>query len=407
MPARSPDPLSLAAPKATTQLFALAGRARETVPYYRASLAEVDFGSPSLRLADLPLLSKELARAAQADLVRPGYTDGRQDVIVEHTSGSTGIPLRLIRTRAEVLRGARALWRLRSEIFPDVMSAPGVQVSASPLITDESPTDRTVVLSAFDLRPDRIDRYLDALDACKPVWLRGHPAVLAVLAEGLRRTRRRLGCKLAFIESNSGWLSFETRNLLAETFDCKVVEHYGTRETYTIAYECPAGTMHLLDDCVVAELLPHPEAHATQLVASSLIFEVMPFIRYQVGDWVEAEASACVCGKASPALRPAGGRGEEMIAGTVLLGTYVFHVVVTQLARSGVDQIMQYQVIQTGIDRFDVRLVLEEPERLNDVAGRFRKEATAILPDAQFCFEALDHIAPTRAGKVQAFVRGV
>lgn len=400
----SHSPQIVGSSKSNTQLLALARRAYESIPYYTSSLATVNFDAPSLGITDLPMLTKETVRAVQGDIVKSGYKS-RTDVIVEYTSGSTGIPLRLFRNRTEVMKGGRALWRARSEIFPDVMFTPGVQVSASELIAPETTDDHTVVLSAFDLRPDRVSHYLDAIDYHQPTWLRGHPAVLAILAEGLRRANRHLRSPLSFVESNSGWLSTETRDLLAEAFNCRVVNHYGTRETYTISYECSTGTMHILDDCVVAEIHPRPDVNSNELVVSSLIFEVMPFIRYRVGDFVELRNVSCSCGKTTPELRPLGGRSNEVIEGTALVGTYVFHVLITRLIKSGFDGIMQYQVIQNGRKSFDVYLVLKDSGHLDFVAAKFQEEAEAILPGAHFSFRTIDYIEPTRGGKVQVFLK--
>ncbi|WP_139488147.1 phenylacetate--CoA ligase family protein [Brevibacillus dissolubilis] len=396
-------PQVISSEKAVARLLNLARQAQEQVPFYQKSFNGIDFTSPLTALTDLPFLTKDQVRAAQQDIVKQGMID-HPDTVLEYTSGSTGIPLKLVRSRTELMKGAKSLWRSRAQFFPDVMFTPGVQVSASELIQQEAKTDQTIILSAFDLRPDRVEQYLDQIDYHKPAWLRGHPAILAVLAEGMRRVNRRFTHKLVFVESNSGWLQDETRDLLAEMFDCPIANHYGTRETYTIAYECPHGTMHLQDDMVVAELHTREEGIGHELVVSSQIFETMPFIRYRVGDLVESGTGQCACGSSAPELRPFGGRSNELIEGTVLVGTYVFHVLVTKILKAGYD-IMQYQVYQTGLDTFDVQLVLADPTSLQGIADRFVKEAASILPNASFSFQAVDHIEPTRGGKVQVFVK--
>jgi phenylacetate-CoA ligase len=368
--------------------LALAQRAASAVPFYAA-------------LADLPVLTKEEARLEQRRMVRAAVAG--EDRVVDHTSGSTGIPLRCVRTRREILRAATALWRARMQHLPDVTSAIGVQVSASELVQDDAANDRTVRLSAFDLHPDRIGRHLDEIDAHRPQWLRGHPAVLALLAAGSRRLRRPLRCAPAFIESNSGWLSLETRALLTETFGCPVVNHYGTRETYTISYECRSGRMHLFDDCVAVQTAGG--GAEGEVVATSLIFECMPFIRYAVGDLARREPAGCACGSAAAILTPLGGRSGDLIAGTPLVGTYVFHAVVTRLSRAGLQDILQYQVAQTGRRAFHARLVLARGAELRRLAPPFAAATRDIMPGVKVSFEVVDAIEPGPGGKPQSFVK--
>jgi phenylacetate-CoA ligase len=382
------------------EALAVAARAARNVAFYAERFDAIALDRASLM--DLPVLTKDEARREQRRMVRPAAPSQRR--VVDHTSGSTGIPLRCVRTESEVLRAATALWRARMAHLPDITSVTGVQVSASELVQADAPSDRTVRLSAFELHPDRIEHHLEAIDAHRPRWLRGHPAVLAVLAAGIRRTCRPLRSPLALVESNSGWLSAETRALLADAFQCPVVNHYGTRETYTISYECPSGRMHLFDDCVVVQVGDGAEREG-EVVATSLIFECMPFIRYAVGDLARLEPAGCACGSPAPVLTPLGGRSGDLIDGTALVGTYVFHAVVTRLARAGLEDVLQYQVAQTDRRSFHVRLVLADGAAVQRVAHGFADEARRIIPDAHLSFEAVEAIDPGPGGKPQSFVK--
>ena|SRR5215213_5789236 len=89
------------------RLMALAAQASTTIPYYQQAFAAVDFSRADLHLSSLPLLTKEVARATQDELVRPDYLQEQPDALVAYTSGSTGIPLRIIRRHSEMIRAAR------------------------------------------------------------------------------------------------------------------------------------------------------------------------------------------------------------------------------------------------------------------------------------------------------------
>jgi phenylacetate-coenzyme A ligase PaaK-like adenylate-forming protein len=412
MSIHSQTSLSLSSTRAISQLLAMAQQAREEVPFYQESLAHVNFTLPVLQLTDLPLLSKETARSAQEKLVKPGYTKGRPGVRIEYTSGSTGMPLLLVRTREEAMRGARVVWRARAEIFPDVMNALGLMIvseeDATPTLSElgmRQKERKVISVSTRDLRPDSVDTYLDLLDYLRPAWLGGPPAILAIVAEGLRRTNRRLRSQLAFVESSSDALSLETRRLLAEVFNCRIANHYGSREVYTIAYECPKGSMHLCEDSIVAEFLPGQSPDEYELVVSSLIFEVMPFIRYELGDVIQLPGNNCICGNSAPLLGLVRGRVGEVIAGTALLGHYVFSEVVEQIFLSlGTSSILEYEVYQTALDSFEVQFVLQNKELFREVCSRFRENVACWLPKARFSFESVDHLELLSHGKRKSFI---
>ncbi len=400
-------PHILNSPKAVAQLMAVASRAYEHVPFYRQRFAGLDFTS-SMQLTDIPLLSKEDARLAQNQLVRADYKANQPGGFIDYTSGSTGIPLQLVHKQAEVMRCARNLWRARAEHLPTVAEEVGVilfpttQLNTTPVGTNPHKKGK-VLLTTLDWDIERVSAYLDELDALQPAWLHGPPALLSILAESLRRNGRRLRRPLSFVESSDDWLSPAVRDLLAETFQCRIVNHYGCQETYTIAYECPQGKMHIFDDSVVVELHPH-ETGKHEIVVSSLIFETMPFIRYKVGDLIHLDEQPCRCGKSAPVLGQIEGRVSTVIAGTALPGNHVFYQVVTWLAKAGFDSIQQYCVHQTSLHHFDVQLVLKDKKEFSTLTLLFREMANVWLPYATFAFEVVDTIEPTVRGKVQLFV---
>lgn len=400
-------PHTLNSPKAISQLIALASRAYEHVPFYRQHFAHLDFTS-SVQLTDIPLLRKEDARLAQKQLIRADYKVHQPGEVIDHTSGSTGVPLQLFRKQTEMLRCARKLWQARLDHLPTVTEEVGVTIFPSiqygnTSIDPHNHKKGRLISSTLDWNIERVSSYLDELDALQPAWLNAPPALLSILAEGLRRNGRRLRRRLSFVESTSDWLSPELRDTLAEAFQCRIVNHYGCQETYTIAYECPQGNMHIFDDCVVVELHPH-ETGEYELVVSSLIFETMPFIRYKIGDLIHLADHPCRCGKSTPVLGKIEGRVSSVIAGTTLPGNHVFYQVVAWMAKAGFDPIQKYCVHQTSLNHFDVQLVIKDKSKLNALIPLFKQIANVWLPHATFAFEAVETIEPTERGKMQYFV---
>ncbi len=99
---------SLSSPAAITKLLGVVERAREIVPFYQEHYVQIDFSTSHLRVSDLPLLDKSLVRMVGSKITRSNYYDNQPGIGIGCTSGSTGIPLHLSRTKAEIAQWARA-----------------------------------------------------------------------------------------------------------------------------------------------------------------------------------------------------------------------------------------------------------------------------------------------------------
>ena len=105
---------------------------------------------------------------------------------------------------------------------------------------------------------------------------------------------------------------------IADAWQVRVVEIYGSNETMLLGISCPEGGLHLATELFEPELLdpttllPVPEGSPGVLTVTSLIHEVMPLVRYVTGDLVEISHAPCACGRTAPTVKVLG-RATEMI----------------------------------------------------------------------------------------------
>ncbi|MCC6764311.1 MAG: phenylacetate--CoA ligase family protein, partial [Deltaproteobacteria bacterium] len=105
---------------------------------------------------------------------------------------------------------------------------------------------------------------------------------------------------------------------IADAWQVRVVEIYGSNETMLLAIGCTEGGLHLATDLFEHELLdpatmtPVPAGSPGVLTITSLVHEVMPLVRYVTGDLVEMSSMPCPCGRSAPTIRVLG-RATEMI----------------------------------------------------------------------------------------------
>jgi phenylacetate-CoA ligase len=106
---------------------------------------------------------------------------------------------------------------------------------------------------------------------------------------------------------------------IADKWQVRVVEIYGSNETMLLGIGCPEGGLHLATDLFEPELLdpttmaPVSGGGPGVLTVTSLVHEVMPLVRYVTGDLVEIATTPCACGRTTPTVRVLG-RATEMIA---------------------------------------------------------------------------------------------
>ena len=306
------------------RLARLLDRAARKVPYYRAMWAERRVRGDASgweKLENWPVLEKEaLRRAPEAFLAED--CDPRQ-MFETHTSGTSGTPLKLWQSR-KTLRAWYALFEARWRRWHGVSRRDRWAILGGQLVVLAARRQppfwvhnrpmRQLYLSSYHLAPELIPHYVAELRRFRPAYLWGYSSALYTLAQECRR----LGVKdLRFrvILTNAEPLFSHQRELMEEVFDTPVRETYGMSEMAAAAGECEEGRMHWFPEAGVVEILGAGPDGAGDLVATGLINEDMPLIRYRVGDRVKpAPAGArCECGRALPLLERIEGRLDDVI----------------------------------------------------------------------------------------------
>lgn len=306
------------------RLARLLNRAARQVPYYRSMWAERrirgEAGSWE-RLENWPVLEKEELRRQPEAFVAEDCD--RRRLWETHTSGTSGTPLKLWQSR-KTLRAWYALFEARWRGWHGVsrrdrwamlggqMVAP-VERREPPFWVRNWPM-RQLYLSSYHLAPDLAPHYVEALRRFRPAYLWGYSSALYTLA----RECRRLGVgdlRMRVVLTNAEPLLAHQREAMEEAFDAPVRETYGMSEMAAAAGECEEGRMHWFPDAGVVEIVnPGPDG-AGDLVATGLLNEDMPLIRYRVGDRVKAAPveARCECGRGLPLLGRIEGRLDDVI----------------------------------------------------------------------------------------------
>jgi phenylacetate-CoA ligase len=113
--------------------------------------------------------------------------------------------------------------------------------------------------------------------------------------------------RLRAIGTAGALLTEARRRRIAECWDCKVYNYYGTTETGNLAADCSAGKLHLAWDHFLFEVLDPetqqvlPDGEAGTPAITTLKREAMPLVRYVLSDRVGLEYDHhCPCGRRAP-----------------------------------------------------------------------------------------------------------
>ena len=355
----------------TRRLDRLLTFATERVQQYqgipRVSAESVD--EPRLLLSPFPLLEKRTIQQTP-ELV---HGDLRARTIVKSTGGSTGEPVKLLKTADGVALERAASW-LGLGWFGIRVGDPAVRFWGTPLTASRRLRFRLsdlamnrIRLSAFDIEEADLERYYQRIQRFQPAWFYGYASLIDLMAEWIEETGRdgaRLG--LRAIVPTSEPLSAAQRDRITRVFGAPVQNEYGCGEVGAMAYECEQGMLHVMTSSVLVEVLnedgsPTAPGHTGEVVVTDLNNYAMPLIRYRMGDRA-VPGRPCPCGRPYPTLERVVGRIHDVVF--TPLGRR-WHGEKIDYLMSSIHQevfpFQRYQVVQKEPDLLEVRLVADAP----------------------------------------------
>ena len=391
-------------------------RAALDVPYYRQIWEERrrrgDNASFEV-LANWPILRKEPLRTHPESFVASDCN--RRAMHVEHTSGSTGTPLTLWRSRETVqqwyaLNEARVrIWNGLSHqnkwghvggqpVVPFNQRKPPYWVWNSAL--------KQLYLSCMHISPQSSAAYLSAIKEYGLDYLLGYSSSIALLAQAALESGARVPLKLVVTDSEP--LLQTQRDLIEKGFACPVRETYGMAEIACAASECSAGALHLWPEVGIIELLdendqPVAPGQTGRIIATKLINLDMPLIRYDTQDLAQLDPDdrPCACGRTLPRLRKVLGRNDDV----VIMADGRRIVQIDRIFDPCYD-IREAQIIQEKIGRFTIKVV--PGNRWTASQGKALCGALQnLVGEAEINLELVPGIERTWAGKYRMIISKV
>ena len=250
-------------------------------------------------------------------------------------------------------------WHKRCRFY--TMAVPGEK---EPLSRVE---ENALTFSKNNLTEQRmVEIYCEMLEF-EPVWMILQPSVAELLCMVKAQYELPEISSLRYIEMTGEELTDKLRERLRDAFHCQVANQYGANEVNSIAYECPKGHLHCMEDNVKVEILDD-EGNAVEdgttgnIYVTTLHNHAMPFNHYGIGDVGRLEKNTCDCGHKGKILHLESGRKATWVQleDGSRITPYVFVRAIDCLNVQYDNCIWQFQIIQEDFDRFTIHLVVDE-----------------------------------------------
>lgn len=350
------------------------------VPYYRNSLS-LEMVNDFQEINDIqkiPLLEKKVLRQSPGQLVDERYDLAKLNVV--HTTGTTGTPLKIYCTPRVRKRNYAFYSRFLSNAGINYMGkritiGGRVVVSADqkdPPFWRHSFFQKNILFSSYHLSEEFLPLYLDKIKKTQADYIDSYPSSLYAIAAFAEKSNTSLLGTTKAITTSAETLFPEQRKVIERVFGVPVFDQYGAAEMCAFIGQCSAGNYHIHSDYAILELLrddgtPALPGEEAEIVCTGLINDVMPLIRYRIGDRAVLAEQECSCGCPFPVVSRVIGRADDVIQtpGGARIGRLSpvlkgFPIKEAQYRQQVLDQVEVLIVRDHGFDRETERKVVRE-----------------------------------------------
>jgi len=383
--------------------------AYNNVTYYKRCFDEHGISPRDIQsLADLAAVPE----TRREDLIhydlaaRTSRKQAGKSLLTFNTTGSTGIPLIILRSPSEEFFYHYRRFRIMAQYGLRMRDK---MVRVGPRVQSKRPLpwkllQKAGIFRQKQLKPDTSpEAMLDAFLREAPDILTGYSSVVCRIAR-LMNQRGVSFRQMKFVVTGSETLTPVMRRTISSEFALPVYDNYESMESGLLAWECPeTGLYHICEDNVILEVVsgdrPVEDGETGDVLVTTLRNRTMPFIRYRLNDRVTKGPNTCPCGLPVSTLRRIDGRKPDFLS--LPHGREVFASTLDHTIQNNSSWIAQYQVVQEREDKVLLRAIpLRKPER-EEWKALIRSMERFLGQEVRFSMEIVDDLAPDPGGKLR------
>jgi phenylacetate-CoA ligase len=385
----------------------------QNINYYKKAAAETNFRySEDTIYKDIehfPVLTKNIIRENLQDLINPKLIAISKP---NSSGGTTGEPVTIYQQDSNLeltniftfmqyeWTGYKQgevflqLWGNEQEIFKYKDKASGI-IKVAP---------NHYILNTFHMSEEKMKNYCDFINEKQPTLILAYVQSAYEIAKFIKERKIKIYSPRAIMTS-AGTLYPSYKLLIEKTFHCPVFNRYGSREVHSIACDCDKHEgLHLDMFNHYVEILDdklHPvrkEGEKGTVYITLFNNNVMPLIRYKLGDIAIYTRHKCSCGRGLPLIKTIIGRNVDIFVnsqGEKIDGEYFTHLFYLK------NYIKKFQVIQKTKNKIVINMVLDktQPKWQNDSKKIVEKIKLVMGNNCKVIFNAVKYIKPAKSGK--------
>jgi len=352
------------------KLKEIINHAYEFVPFYNKRWKQLGIKPSDIKNFDdfiqkIPFISKEDVRMNFNEFIstKPG-----KGIFKIYTSGTTGAPVMFLHDCLSRSYGQACRFRGRSwwgvEPIDKEVRLWGKYTAYSPSFNEiihdllKRAKDRMVgihYLSTLNTQDSSLDKYYKIIKKVQPSVILGYSSALYILSKYIKEHGGSLTDSGIKVVSYTAEVFMEPqKEVVYEVFGKILASEYGAKENGIIAYECPHGSLHIMEEDVYLESF-NINDRPNQLIATNLNSFSFPLIRYNTEDVGTITMKNCECGLPLQTLNLSHGRTHDYIytpEGRILVPTNFEHALLFPLRHQ--KGCRRYQLIQHKLDEIEI-----------------------------------------------------
>lgn len=360
----------------------------------------------------LPLLTKDALMAASSGLDPKTRTRS----FSRTTSGSSGTPLSLVKD-SSALAVMDAIMHRNYGWYGIRMGDKEARFWGRPLSghrkLKNSLVDfllNRVRFSAFDISETACSKFVEKLRKFRPSYVYGYAQTVFRFSEQIVRSKIDLSDLRLNAVIVTGEMIFPQQvQMIREAFKTIVCNEYGCTEVGVIAMECPSGSMHLMCENLFVEFINNGHrakpGEEGEIVITELYGNLIPLVRYKVGDIGELGGTSCACGRGLPILLRLKGRKDDFIICPD--GKFVDPVVFEYILReipSRFGRITEFRIIQSDLSSLSIEVVYKG-SRSSEMLNIIKRKLNKVMGKSfGLSFNVTSNIMPEPSGKLRCFI---
>ena len=290
----------------------LISHAYSNSPYYRTLWDKIGFSPENITsLEDI----KKLPIQSKQDLIHNSRsiqnTKGFKKLFLSETSGTSGEPLKIFRDNVWDAAHRASIYRGYSWYGVNPWDRNGYLWGYN---NGKIPKFKTVILDKlqnrfrlFSYDSEEIDIFTKKLKKSK--YLEGYSSMIYEIAKDLNSKSQSIN-NLSMIKGTSETIHDYYQPENRKAFGKKIISEYGSMESGIIAFECPSGGLHVVEENVILEVIDG------EVVVTNLLSKSFPIIRYRLGDSISLDSDRiCECGMKHSLIKEIHGRTGKLIYG--------------------------------------------------------------------------------------------